>query len=47
MIKNYDTIDRWCFNTWGQQGEIWQQAEIGWLVKDYSDAIILILIWDK
>ena len=47
MLDHYSVIDRWCYTHWGPEGIMWQQYEIGWLVKDYSDAVILVLIWDK
>ena len=47
MIQNYNIIDKWCYMYWGKEGDVWKQAEVGWLFKDYNDAVFFILIWDQ
>ena len=46
MIANYSAIDQWCYKNWGPNGILWREGEIGWLVKNYDQALILILTWD-
>jgi hypothetical protein len=46
MIANYSAIDQWCYKNWGPNGVLWREGEIGWLVKNYDQALILILTWD-